>query len=183
MILAAHQLNFCPWLPYFSKMDWCDVFVVLNNVQYEKNGWQNRCQINSKYWTKPITKGNEPINEKTYTDGENVSELNMLWVKAISKTLSIDTSKIVEDYQTNLKGTERIIDLCKTNEATKYLTNPDAALKYLDVDLMMSNGIEVIHHQTEYKLHTFEAFNRWGIPRTTELLQREKRKWKASLNF
>ncbi len=47
MIVAIHQPQYLPWLPYFDKADTCDVFVYLDNVQYQKNGLQNRNQIKS----------------------------------------------------------------------------------------------------------------------------------------
>lgn len=34
-----------PWLGYFDKMDKCNVFVFLDNVQYKKNEYQNRNKI------------------------------------------------------------------------------------------------------------------------------------------
>lgn len=45
MILAAHQPQFLPWLGFFDKLDRADVFVLLDNVQYKKNEWQNRNRI------------------------------------------------------------------------------------------------------------------------------------------
>lgn len=45
MKIAIHQPNFMPWLGYFYKMAQADVFVILNNVQYEKNGYTNRVKI------------------------------------------------------------------------------------------------------------------------------------------
>jgi hypothetical protein len=45
MILAAHQPQFAPWLGYFDKMDRSDVFVLLDNVQFKKNEWQNRNRV------------------------------------------------------------------------------------------------------------------------------------------
>ena len=45
MILAAHQPQFAPWLGYFDKLDRADVFVLLDNVQFKKNEWQNRNRI------------------------------------------------------------------------------------------------------------------------------------------
>jgi hypothetical protein len=44
-VLAAHQPQFAPWLGYFDKLDRADVFVLLDNVQYKKNEWQNRNRI------------------------------------------------------------------------------------------------------------------------------------------
>lgn len=44
-ILAAHQPAYVPWLGFFDKMDQADVFVLLDDVQFEKNEWQNRNRI------------------------------------------------------------------------------------------------------------------------------------------
>ncbi len=45
MIAGAHQPQYLPWLGYFDKIDSSDVFVLLDNVQYKKNEWQNRNKI------------------------------------------------------------------------------------------------------------------------------------------
>jgi hypothetical protein len=45
MILAAHQPNYLPWCGYFYKLAHCDVFVILDDVQYTKRSWQNRTRI------------------------------------------------------------------------------------------------------------------------------------------
>lgn len=45
MKIAIHQPNFLPWLGYFYKMAQADVFVLLDNVQYEKNGLTNRVRL------------------------------------------------------------------------------------------------------------------------------------------
>ncbi len=45
MILSAHQPQFMPWLGYFDKIRRSGVFVVLDDVQFKKNEWQNRNRI------------------------------------------------------------------------------------------------------------------------------------------
>jgi len=45
MIVAVHQPQYLPWLGYFDKIDKADVFVLLDNVQFKKNEWQNRNKI------------------------------------------------------------------------------------------------------------------------------------------
>jgi hypothetical protein len=47
VIVSIHQPQFMPWLGYFEKMDRADGFVLLDNVQYKKNEWQNRNRIKS----------------------------------------------------------------------------------------------------------------------------------------
>ena len=45
MIVSVHQPQYLPWLGYFDKIDRADVFVLLDNVQFKKNEWQNRNKI------------------------------------------------------------------------------------------------------------------------------------------
>ncbi len=45
MIVAIHQPHYLPWLRYMHKLASCDVFVLLDDVQFTKNGWQNRNRI------------------------------------------------------------------------------------------------------------------------------------------
>ena len=45
MIVAIHQPNYLPWLGYFYKIAKCDMFVLLDNVQYAKNSFINRNKI------------------------------------------------------------------------------------------------------------------------------------------
>jgi hypothetical protein len=43
--VAIHQPQYLPWLGYLAKWAAADLFVFLDTVQYEKNGWQNRNRI------------------------------------------------------------------------------------------------------------------------------------------
>lgn len=45
MIVSIHQPNFIPWLGYFYKINQSDIFVLLDDVQYTKNGFTNRNRI------------------------------------------------------------------------------------------------------------------------------------------
>lgn len=39
------QPSYLPWLGYFDQLLRCDVFVVYDNVQFDKHGWRNRNRI------------------------------------------------------------------------------------------------------------------------------------------
>lgn len=45
MRVAIHQPHYLPWLGYLAKWAAADLFVFLDTVQYEKNGWQNRNRV------------------------------------------------------------------------------------------------------------------------------------------
>src|ERR1700693_3861861 len=46
--IAIHQPHYLPWLGYLAKWAAADLFIVLDVVQYEKNGWQNRNRIKTR---------------------------------------------------------------------------------------------------------------------------------------
>lgn len=57
-ILSAHQSSFLPWLGFFHKIALSDIFLILDNTQFEKNSFSNRNKIrggNGSFWlTVPV---------------------------------------------------------------------------------------------------------------------------------
>ncbi|MCD6441844.1 MAG: WbqC family protein [Candidatus Marinimicrobia bacterium] len=45
MICSIHQPQTFPWIGYFAKIFQSDIFVILDNVQFKKNEWQNRNRL------------------------------------------------------------------------------------------------------------------------------------------
>ena len=45
MIVAAHQPHYLPWLGYLDKLARADVFVVMDDLQYEAQNFQNRQRL------------------------------------------------------------------------------------------------------------------------------------------
>lgn len=58
-VVAIHQPQYLPWLGYFDKLDRCDIFCLLDTVQYKKNEFQNRNRIKTadgwQWLTVPVT--------------------------------------------------------------------------------------------------------------------------------
>lgn len=48
MLVGIHQPHYLAWLRYFEKIARCDVFIVLDTVQFAKNGWQNRNKVKTQ---------------------------------------------------------------------------------------------------------------------------------------
>ena len=79
MIISIHQPQYVPWIPYFSKIHQADLFVLLDDVQYQKNGMQNRNFILSQNGTTRITlavKGNfgDKINQMLLFNKRDLSK-------------------------------------------------------------------------------------------------------------
>jgi len=55
MIVAIHQPQYLPWLGYLDKIERCDTFVFLDNVQFKKNEWQNRNKIKTGIYVQVAT--------------------------------------------------------------------------------------------------------------------------------
>lgn len=176
IILSAHQPNFFPFFPFFQKMDRSDVFVILSQVQFEKNNYQNRFQLNDKWHTMRVPRGTRSIKDQTYINAKADWKLLKSNLKEYSDTLSLfddcifdslsltnETiikrcvsileikTKITIDYPTELKATERLVDICKTNGATTYLSGISGR-NYLNLELFEEAGIKVIFQEEKEML-------------------------------
>lgn len=180
MIVTIHQPNFVPWYPYFQKIEQADVFVLLGNCQFEKNGYQNRFYLKDKWNTLSVKKGLELINKKYYIDPikdwskikdrlfeyrstlsemdnlitNNLYETNKNIILHLMDKLNIKTP-LVEDYPTSLNSTERLVDLCKKHNATTYLAG-QGGKEYLNESLFEKENIKVIYQENLNKIHTLE---------------------------
>ena len=80
MILAAHQPHYLPWLGYLDKMSRGDVFVLMDDLQYEAQNFQNRNRIklnNGAGWlTVPLERGHQSdrICDKRIRNDSNPKE-------------------------------------------------------------------------------------------------------------
>ena len=63
MILGAHQPSFLPWLGYLDKVAKSDVFVVMDDLQYETQNFQNRNKVllhDGAHWLSvPLLRGSQ----------------------------------------------------------------------------------------------------------------------------
>ncbi len=54
-VIAVHQLNYLPWIGYFYKMFYADIFVLFDNAQYTKGAVSNRNRIKTSTGTMFLT--------------------------------------------------------------------------------------------------------------------------------
>ena len=72
MIVTIHQPEHISYLGFWNKVASADLLVLLDNVKYEKNYFQNRNQIHTRrgtaYITVPVTKINNLIKDVEIAD-------------------------------------------------------------------------------------------------------------------
>ena len=117
MKLAIHQPNYLPWPGYFHKMEYVDLFLILDTVQYMKHEYDNRCKIKTpegeQWLTVPVSSPNlgTPINKVMLAMDADIWRYN--W-KPLKNNYS--KSPFFEEYKDELheiygKKWDRLIDL------------------------------------------------------------------------
>lgn len=116
MKIAAHQPNFLPNLAFFNKMKIVDKFIIITNLQFEKQeGWQQRHKIfgkNGEIWLTVPVLGSQnqlikdvKINNKTNWQKKHKKSIELTYSKSSGKDL---LPKILSIYD---KKYERLVDL------------------------------------------------------------------------
>lgn len=103
MKVGIHQPQYLPWLPYFIKIAKCDIFIILDNVNFQKNGLQNRNQIKTDKGYQWLT---VPVEHKL---GQKINEIKinnrLNWSKKHIKSIThhYSRSKYYEMYINDFK--------------------------------------------------------------------------------
>lgn len=65
LIVSGHQPNYLPWLGFFDKMRNSDVFIIEDDIQFERQGFTNRNKVKTvdgvRWLTVPIRHANAPL--------------------------------------------------------------------------------------------------------------------------
>lgn len=169
MKIAIHQPNFFPHWPFFEKMQQADLFVILIHCQYEKHNYQNRFQYEGKWYTMSVNRSMDQIRYKRYINtkrdwskiktrfihlndfnkdiSETLYHCNTQIIKHIAHKLNIKTT-ITYDYPTELRGTDRLVDICKTYKADTYISGLGGK-KYLDPKKFYKADIQIEYQDCE----------------------------------
>ena len=89
--VSIHQPQYLPWYFYFQKIIDSDIFIFLDNVDYQKNGLQNRNQIKTQNGAHWLT---IPVNRKS---GSKINQMKtdkkLNWVKKHLQTINENYNK------------------------------------------------------------------------------------------
>ena len=107
MKIAIHQPEHFPYMGFFQKMNACDLFVILDNVKYRKNYFQNRNKFinksgNEEWFTVPVEKkAHSKLIKDVYTSKDTTWRKKI--VKKIEQNMGVTTSEIYDS--------EKILDI------------------------------------------------------------------------
>lgn len=95
LVVTIHQPEHLPWLGFFNKMSMADVYVILDDVQYKKNNYQNRNRImgtNGPQWLSvPVV--NKGRMDTTILDIRTDDQTNPVWRKKYLNTIMLSYKK------------------------------------------------------------------------------------------
>lgn len=101
MRVGVHQPNFLPWMGYFFKMAQCDVFVLLDHVEYTKQSFTKRIKIH-----KPENLEDEQyiiVPLQKHSDFASINSLQLVennkWQKKIANQIHQSYHKAPYYYQ------------------------------------------------------------------------------------
>lgn len=89
-VLSAHQPSYAPYAGLWNKYISSDIFVWLDDVQYEKNGWQNRNKVRNAEGWQWLT---VPVYAKLGTSINDIELADNRWSIKHAKTISMLYSK------------------------------------------------------------------------------------------
>ena len=159
-IVAIHQPNFFPWLGYFDKIVRSRIFILLDDVQFEKKGgtWTNRVKIainkSAKWLTAPIDRayhGTRAINEMQFASKAK-------WRRKLVETIRLNYKK-ASAFKECFPVIEELLSN-KTNSIAKY--------NELSIRTLMRH-LEL--QQTELRLSSSLPVGTTGTERLIELVK------------
>lgn len=92
MIITIHQPEYLPWLGFFDRIAESDIFIILDDVGYQKNGFINRNKIKTAQgwqWITVPVKGRSPNQKINEVLIDNQSD----WREAQLRSLKFNYSK------------------------------------------------------------------------------------------
>ena len=122
-VVAICQLNFLPWLGYFDLIDRSNIFVLLDDVEFSKQSWQQRNRIKT-------TNGNHWLTVPVIYRGHSGQEIKSVRIKENSNYKKKHINTIKQYYSKSTYFNMYI------NELSLIINKPHQYLVELNIDLI-----------------------------------------------
>jgi hypothetical protein len=156
--VCIHQPDFAPWLGFFDRLLDSDVFIVLDDAQFQKNGWNNRDKIKTKngpaWLSLSLKKGPFPqkINDVQLDDDERG------W-KARNLNLITENYKTAPEFDRTFPDIKRLYEM----NAPQLVDFNMAFIRYIlgvlriDVDIHFSSKMDIGGDKTDRLVELVDA--------------------------
>jgi len=161
MIIAIHQPNYLPYLGFFDKMKWSDLFVIYDDAQFNKGDFQHRNKIRIyngwKWLTVPVEKKQIPIkdikikNHVTTWKGIKWSDSHFMEIRDNYKDTPYYSTYETELISIYKKKYDRLIDL------NMVIINFLKKVFDIDTKIVFSSDLGFISKSTERLVEIVEA--------------------------
>lgn len=154
-MISIHQSQFLPWVPYFYKILRSSVFVILDDVQFQKNGVQNRNLIKTPQGKQWFT---VPSKVKLGTPIKEIELASTNVYTKLSKTLEINYKR--GQYFEAVFGTiDNVFSkkLKNLNELNINLINNILGCLKVDRDIRFSSDINTVGVKDEMLIETIKS--------------------------
>lgn len=143
--VVIHQPDFLPYLGFFHRLLYADLFVILDDVQFSKTGWHHRDQIkvphgDKKIWlTLPIKKAPTETNINDTILAMGIKEKQKLLNKIIANYRKAAYFKEIEPFIKDMI-------LNQDNNLSEYNINIiNKLLKLFDINIPIILGSKLAH--------------------------------------
>ena len=152
MILSIHQPEFLPWYGYIHKLYHSDIFVILDDVQFKKNYFENRNKILTKNGPIWIT---IPVVSKDRLDNTiRTTKINWHkdWRKKVISTIQQTYSKY--SFYDEIKPLLEIFDIKYETIYELNMAIINFIIKLLDIDtkIIIQSELNTTKHKNDLLL-------------------------------
>ena len=160
-MLVISQPTFFPWIGYFDLIDQADSFVILDDVQFTKQSWQQRNNFKGKngleLFTIPIisNKKENLINEISIFNPDRLKKKFSSFLKT-----NYSKSKFFKDYHlTYIEKFNEGVESGKLNVLNKNLISHTLMLLDIKTKVYLSSNFKTNKKKTEKIIHLCDELN------------------------
>jgi hypothetical protein len=152
MDVSIHQPQYLPWIPYFTKIEQSDLFIILDSVDFQKNGLQNRSQIKTLQGPQWLT---VPVQQRL---GQKISEVGLVsgnyWARKHLEKIHHSYRK-AHAFKTYEKEISAIYahDWLELSELNTYCIKLMLGLLEIDTPTIRSSQMKAVGHSSDLILN------------------------------
>jgi len=159
--VCIHQPDFVPYLGFFHRLLFSDIFIIHDDVQFLRNGWHHRDKIKTKYGVKWLTLSVKKGKVNQEIRNVMLSENIHVWIKKKMNILkdSYGKASYFNDYFPQIEELF-FSDVSKLIDLNMKFINFFLDIFDIKVKIIFSSDLNVNGYKTEKIINIMRAINR-----------------------